>query len=132
HTLGILNRLEKVVEELDVPSEFHVYQFQNVNPVDIDIETKLLGILPGDPPYINVDPVSGKVAFRASHQQADQIFELLQHWDEPILQVQINADILLVSSSLLESLGISWQVLSNDVDINVDFRSFADTASPIG
>ena len=29
-------------------------------------------------------------------------------------------------------MGISWQVLSNDFDVNVDFSSFADNASPLG
>ena len=132
HTLGILNRLEKVIQELDVPGNYEVYQFQNVNPVDIDVETKLLGLLPGVNPYYNVDPVSGKVAFRAPPEQAEKVVEMLRQWDEPIPQVRIVGEILSVNSSLIEDLGISWQVLSNDFDVNVDFSSFADNASPLG
>ena len=116
HTTAVLERLARIIEEIDVPSEFYFYQFQNVNPAELDLETKLVGLLPAEGGYLNVDPVSKKVAFRSSPEQAREIFALLAQWDDVIRQVRIEAEILSVNASLIKRLGISWQAVIQDID----------------
>lgn len=116
HTQAVVSRLEEVVAELDVPNEFHTYRFLNVNPAEIDLETKLIGLFTEEEPFLNVDGLTRTVTFRCGSERADEILALLRAWDRPVRQVNISADILRVNASVVQQLGISWQVILDDAD----------------
>lgn len=114
HTESVVSRLEAIVKQLDVPNEFHRYQFLNVNPAEIDVESKLQALFTEEEPYLNVDPFSRTVTFRSGGERANEIFELLRSWDRPVRQVRIDAEILRVNVSVVQELGISWQAILDD------------------
>ncbi len=116
HTQSIVQRLEEVVKELDVPNEFHSYVFLNINPGDIDLESKLLTLFSEEGPYFNVDPLTRIVMFRCGPERADEILALLRGWDRPVRQVNINAEILRVNATVVQQLGVSWEVIFDNVD----------------
>jgi general secretion pathway protein D len=123
HTEAMLQRLEKIVKSLDVPDELHVYQFQQVNPDDIDISSKLQGLLSEDGGYVDVDPISKKVVFRAGGERAENIMKLLHEWDKASRQVRIEAEILSVNVELARELGITWEAVQNKVQNNILYRT---------
>lgn len=124
HTEDVVKRLESIVASIDVPDRFEQYQFQNVNPADIDIESKLAALLPQENTFLAVDPLSRTVTFRASPDHAQEIRGLLELWDSFIRQVRIDGEILRVNVSVVKDLGISWEALLDNSG------SFADVFFP--
>ncbi len=116
HTTSILDRLAQIVASVDVPSDLHVFQFQNADPTELEVETKLQDLLPRDNAYVNVDAAGRKVTFRSSTKQAEEILGLLRQWDETVRQVHIEAEILSVNATLIRQLGIRWQAVLDKVD----------------
>lgn len=114
HTEAVVARLESIIREVDVPNEFHVYQFLNVSPADIDVEGKLLALFATEDPYLNVDAFTRTVTFRCGPERAEEILTLLRRWDSTVRQVSINAEILSVNVSVIQELGISWQLIFDD------------------
>ena len=118
HTESVLKRLEGIIAEVDVPSTYHWYQFQNVNPAEIDVEGKLVAFFPTEQPFVSVDPIAKTVTFRSTDEQSETILKLLNQWDTEIRQVRIQAEILLVKASLVKDLGVKWSaILSADEDV---------------
>jgi type II secretory pathway component GspD/PulD (secretin) len=116
HTGPMLKRVEEIIRDLDVPTNYHVFQFQNADPTALGLEDKLKALLPGDEQYFSVDPISKKVAWRSGEAQANELIGLFEQWDAVVQQVQIEAEILSVNASLLRQLGISWQAVIEDVE----------------
>jgi len=123
HTQAMLERLAKIIESVDTPNDFHVYQFLQANPVEIDVATKLQGLLPADSGYVDVDEVSKKVVFRAPDDQANQIMQLLKEWDKARRQIEIAAEILSINVNLINELGITWEVVTDTVQHNIRYRT---------
>ena len=119
HTASVLERIEQVITSIDVPSNIHIYRFQNVNPAELELEKKLVGLLTPEGGHFSVDPISSKVTFRCSEEKAEEISELLKAWDDIIPQVRVEAEILSVRTSVLEELGVSWQAVINKVEQGV-------------
>jgi type II secretory pathway component GspD/PulD (secretin) len=141
HTASTLDRIAEVIRNIDVPSDLHFYQFQNGDPAQLDLETKLAAMMPTDNPYFNVEPISRKVTWRSGPDKAQEILKLLQEWDQAIPQVRIEAEILSVSSNLVRKLGISWQavldemdgaILDRNVDARITFPTGIGDTSPQG
>ncbi|MEK7793240.1 MAG: secretin N-terminal domain-containing protein, partial [Candidatus Hydrogenedentota bacterium] len=128
HTAGVLDRLEVIITQVDVPNEFHRYQFQFANPAELELETRLAQLLPVDGAFLNVDASSRTVTFRARTDLADEILELLRTWDYNVRQVVIEAQILSVNVGLIKNLGISWQAVLEDagnmLDRSIDANVF--------
>lgn len=132
HTGAMLLRVEEVIRDLDVPANYHVYQFQNADPGVLGIEEKLQALLPGNDQYFSVDPVSKKVAWRSGEAQARELLGLFEQWDAVVQQVQIEAEILSVNASLLRQLGISWQAVLNNVESGLQPFSYRNVDARIG
>jgi type II secretory pathway component GspD/PulD (secretin) len=137
----MLERLAAIIESIDIPNAVHTYTFVNIDPVQFEIEQKLLGLLGGEQPYIAVDAIHRQVSFRCPPEQAEAIIEVLKKWDAAVQQVRIEAEVLSVNSRLAQNLGISWQAVLNQVQgdvtnpvINVmnNFAPVLPTGSPSG
>ncbi len=114
HVESVLERLAQIIESVDVPGQFHTYQFMNLNPVELELETKLMGLLPVERAYLQVDPISRKVTFRAPAEKARELVALLEEWDVLVPQVRIEAEILRVDARLMKELGIHWQAIFDE------------------
>lgn len=139
HVQSVLDRIEQIVATLDVPGVFHTYQFQNVNPAELEIDARLAPLFPSVGSFVAVDPVSKKVTFRAPEDQAEDVLRLMREWDDAVRQVRIEAEIMSVNASFFRELGISWEAVMkemtdlgtvNSVDLNVDFPANVGTNAP--
>jgi general secretion pathway protein D len=139
HVASVLERIAEIIETLDVAGTFHTYQFQNVDPAELEIDQRLAPLFPAAGSFVTVDPVSKKVTFRAPNDQADDILKLLKEWDDHVPQVRIEAEIMSVNATFFRELGISWQALLKEVtdvgivnsaDVRVDFPSNIGTNAP--
>lgn len=138
HTKPMVERIKDIIASLDVPVIYYSYQFQNADPSELDIEGKLTALFPTERPWVTVDPVNKIISFRCTVEQSERIMELLKQWDATVLQVEIEAKILLVKTSLIKDLGVKWSALlesargSGDADDTVSFNfppAIADTSS---
>ncbi len=116
HIASVLDRLAQIIESVDVPSDLHVFQFQNADPAELEVEMKLAALLPREDAYVSVDKVGRKVTFRASPEQAEEILSLMRRWDEAVRQVHIEAEILAVNSTLIRQLGVKWKAVLDKTD----------------
>jgi type II secretory pathway component GspD/PulD (secretin) len=120
HTESVLKRIESIIESVDIPDIYHIYQFQNANPAELDIEGKLAAFFPTEQPFVAVDPISKTVTFRSTPEQSHIIEDLLQQWDAQVQQVRIEAEIMLVKESLVKDLGVKWSVILDGPDDRLD------------
>ncbi|MCX5768877.1 MAG: hypothetical protein NTZ09_01185 [Candidatus Hydrogenedentes bacterium] len=111
HVQSVLDRVEQILRDIDIPNQLHIYQFKNADPTESGIETKLAALLGEANPFINVDPVSRKVTFRCPADEAEEVLRILEEWDQQVRQVHIEAEILRVNVRLLSELGINWDVM---------------------
>jgi type II secretory pathway component GspD/PulD (secretin) len=111
HVESVLARIAQIIAAIDIPGEYHTYQFRNANPEEIDVAGKLTGLLTGEDTFLQVDALSRKVTFRAPADKADEILLLLGEWDQVVRQVRIEAEILRVNASLVRELGITWRAV---------------------
>ena len=114
HVQSVLDRVEQILKDIDIPNQLHIYQFKNADPTETGIETKLAALLGEADPFVNVDPVSRKVTFRCPADEGKEILQLLKEWDQQVRQVHIEAEILRVNVRLLSELGVNWQVMLDD------------------
>jgi len=114
HVQSVLDRVEQILKEIDVPNQLHLYQFKNTDPAEVGVEEKLAALLGEANPFVNVDPISRKVTFRCPMDEADEILRLLCEWDQQVRQVNIEAEILRVNVRLLSELGINWEILIDE------------------
>jgi type II secretory pathway component GspD/PulD (secretin) len=130
HVKSVIERVGQIIEAIDVPTEYQTYTFRNAHPAELDLEAKILPLLPAENPFLNVEPLSRTVTFRAPKEKASEIVALLQQWDDVIRQVRIEAEILRVNVNLIRELGISWEAIAdqtralgevNQVGVSVDF-----------
>jgi len=130
HVKSVIERVGQIIEAIDVPTEYQTYTFRNAHPAELDLEAKILQLLPAENPFLNVEPLSRTVTFRAPKEKASEIMALLQQWDDVIRQVRIEAEILRVNVNLIRELGISWEAIAdqtralgevNQVGVSVDF-----------
>jgi len=130
HVKSVMERVGQLIEAIDVPTEYQTYTFRNTHPAELDLEAKILPLLPAENPFLNVEPLSRTVTFRAPKEKASEIMTLLQQWDDIIRQVRIEAEILRVNVNLIRELGISWEAIAdqtralgevNQVGVSVDF-----------
>ncbi len=130
HVRSVMERVGQLIEAIDVPTEYQTYTFRNTHPAELDLEAKILPLLPAENPFLNVEPLSRTVTFRAPKEKASEIMALLQQWDDVIRQVRIEAEILRVNVNLIRELGISWEAIAdqtralgevNQVGVSVDF-----------
>lgn len=132
HVESVLERIEQIITAIDVPGQYHTYQFQNVDPSELELETKLMSLLPAEDPYLQVDPISSKVTFRAPLDKSQELLALLKEWDQTVRQVRIEAEILRVNATFLRKLGINWQAVKLDnagigkANININFPAEID------
>jgi type II secretory pathway component GspD/PulD (secretin) len=110
HTPAVLNRLETIITALDRETEFHTYQFQHADLETLDVSGHLDGLLDGEAENFQIDTNTGMVIFQAPSEKADRIKWLLQRWDVPPRQVEIEARILRVSLDLVRKLGTTIQI----------------------
>ncbi|MBN2311296.1 MAG: hypothetical protein JXR94_20130 [Candidatus Hydrogenedentes bacterium] len=136
HIESVLERLATIIESIDVPGQYHTYQFKNVDPAELELESKLIGLLPVEDPYLQVDATSRKVTFRAPADKAQELTALLREWDTMVRQVRIEAEILRVNVTFLKKLGVQWQAVKldrggfNRVNVDMTFpASIADDDS---
>jgi len=114
HVQSVLDRVEQILRDIDIPNQLHIYQFKNADPTEIGIETKLAALLGEANPFVNVDPVSRKVTFRCPAEEGEEVLRILEEWDQQVRQVHIEAEILRVNVRLLSELGVNWQVMLDD------------------
>jgi len=114
HVQSVLDRVEQILRDIDIPNQLHIYQFKNADPTEIGIETKLAALLGEANPFVDVDPVSRKVTFRCPAEEAEEVLRILEEWDQQVRQVHIEAEILRVNVRLLSELGVNWQVMLDD------------------
>jgi type II secretory pathway component GspD/PulD (secretin) len=141
HVESVLERIEQIIDSIDVPGQYHTYQFENINPAELELESKLAGLLPLEDPYFQIDPISRKASFRASEEHAEEIFKLFKEWDGNVRQVVIEAEILRVNVTFLKKLGIQWQAIIdestrighlNKLDVGAGFPAQLSNDSPQG
>lgn len=116
HIQSVLDRIAEIIDAVDRPGNFHTYQFQNVNPAELDLEARLAPMLPATGAFLSVDPITKKVTVRAPEEQAREILALLREWDDAIRQVRIEAEIMSVNVNFLRELGITWEAVFNELD----------------
>lgn len=104
---GLMQQISAIVQAMDVKLEPHTYRFQHADLANLDLETKLDGLLTSESEIYQVDAANTSVTFFTVRSKAAQILELLQRWDVEPVQVMIEARLLSVSNDTIERLGLN-------------------------
>lgn len=128
HAPSVLEKVDSVIRELDVETEFHVYQFEYADFESLGLEQKLGSLLPGANDDYQIDISTRKVTFRAPNERAQHLLKLFQEWDQPSRQVYIEARILRVALDFLRNVGTTIRI--NDKNGSGDTDSIVDLLFP--
>jgi len=103
-----LDRMEKVVHELDIEVATHFVQLHHADPEAIGLEDKLAQILTGPYDTYQIETVSRQVSFTTTEDKASRLKVLLAEWDRKPGQVLIEAKLMRVGIDTARDLGISF------------------------
>lgn len=118
----VLQRIEEVVEQIDIELALHSYRLNYADPEELGLEGKLAQILDAETDRFEIDPRTRLVTFRTSPTKAQRVKDLLTHWDEPARQVFIEAEVLAVSLNRLKEIGLDLEALfSPDFGVRTQF-----------
>lgn len=115
-----VDQIEKVVKELDRALDTKTFQFNYVDPAEISIKEKLAGVLLGSMDYCEVDSRTRTVTITATRERTDRALALMAEWDKQPQQVFITAKVLAVSRDHLLDLGVTYNVMVDNMDENVN------------
>ena len=123
------NEITKVMKTLDKPLEIRTWVLNYADPVLVADELSVL--LPPSTGLISVNEELHQITVKAIPNRLDELDKLVLAWDQPKMQVQIEAYLVTVSSAVARNLGVNWSYIDEgDNGTESTSASFTPTVIP--
>ncbi|HOS03755.1 MAG TPA: secretin N-terminal domain-containing protein, partial [Candidatus Hydrogenedentes bacterium] len=105
------DQIAAVIGEMDRKLETRSWE---IKYLDIEeVESRLENVIPEEMGVISIDETTHRVSVQATAERLEQVDELIAQWDVKPRQVQIEAYLVTLNSTLSRNLDVNWNYFAN-------------------